>query len=176
MNQIDFLRDRYPKNSIGFSSHEYHDWSSSMLIAYAKGARTFERHVDIDDGTASVSPYCSLPHQIDQWFKAFKKAKEMCGGTGVQKRAVPPREIAYLDALVRGVYAKRDLSKGHILSDDDIYLSIPLQKGQISCRELMRGEVLLKACLQDAPIMIDMIDSPYANHEELKNIIYNRGI
>ena len=29
--------------------------------------------------------------------------------------------------------------------DDDVYLAVPLQKGQISCRELMRGEVLLKA-------------------------------
>jgi len=176
MNQIDFLINRYPKTTIGFSSHEYHDWSNSMFIAYAKGARTFERHVDIDDGTVSVNPYCSLPHQIDQWFKSFKKAKEMCGGPGIQKRLVPDKEKKYLDALVRGVYAKHELPEGHILQDDDVYLAIPLQKGQISCRELMRGEVLLKTCAKDQPIMIDMIDSPYANHDELKKLIYDRGI
>ena len=31
----------------------------SMLIAYAKGARTFERHIDIDADGMTVSPYCS---------------------------------------------------------------------------------------------------------------------
>lgn len=176
LNQIDFLINRYPGCTIGLSSHEYHNWNDSILIAYAKGARTFERHVDIEDGTCTVSPYCSVPHQVDQWFKAFRKAKEMCGGPGIQKRIVPEREEKYLDALVRGVYAKRDLPEGHILHDDDVYLAIPLQKGQISCRELMRGEVILKACAKDAPVMIDMIDSPYANHEELKKQIFSRGI
>src|SRR4051812_42011463 len=74
MNQIDFLRARYPNHTIGFSTHEYHDWESSMLIAYAKGARTFERHIDIDSDGIPVSPYCSLPNQSDIWFKAFHKA------------------------------------------------------------------------------------------------------
>ncbi|GCA86004.1 N,N'-diacetyllegionaminic acid synthase [Microcystis aeruginosa NIES-2522] len=47
MNQIDYLKNRYPNHVIGFSTHEYTDWTSSMLIAYAKGARTFERHIDM---------------------------------------------------------------------------------------------------------------------------------
>jgi sialic acid synthase SpsE len=80
-----------------------------MLIAYAKGARTFERHVDIQTDGVTVSPYCSLPEQIDTWFKAFHKAKEMCGASTTQKRIPPVKEIKYLDSLVRGVYAKRDL-------------------------------------------------------------------
>jgi sialic acid synthase SpsE len=176
LNQIDFLKNRYPNNTIGFSSHEYHDWSSSIQIAYAKGARTFERHIDIEDDGIAVSPYCSLPHQIDQWFKAYKKVKELCGGSSTQKRVVSEREITYLDTLVRGIYAKNDLPEGHTLSGSDVYLAIPLQKGQISCREFMSGEMLLKSCGKDKPIMIDMIDSAYANHEELKSLIYKRGI
>ena len=53
------------------------------------------------------------------------------------------QEIEYLDGLVRGVYVREDLPEGHSLRDEDVYLAIPLQKGQLSCRELMRGEVLL---------------------------------
>ena len=176
MNQIDFLRDRYPDHVIGFSTHEYHDWTTSMLIAYAKGARTFERHIDIDDDGIKVSPYCSLPDQIDQWFKAYQQAKAMCGASGTQRRLQQPREIEYLDKLLRGVYAKHDLPEGHILTDDDVYLAIPLQKGQISCRELMRGEVLLRPLRQDEAIMIDDIDSPYASIPSLKAAIYARGL
>jgi len=176
LNQIDFLRNRYPNHVIGFSTHEYHDWTSYMLMAYAKGARTFERHVDIQTEGMTVSPYCSLPEQIDTWFKAFHRAKSMCGAPGTQKRLPPQNEIAYLDALVRGVYASRDLPVGHVLQDEDVYLAVPLQQGQISCRELMRGEVILKAVPKDQPITIDAIDSPYASIPSLKDAIYARGL
>jgi sialic acid synthase SpsE len=176
LNQIDFLRRRYPLNIIGFSTHEHRDWQTSIAIAYAKGARTFERHIDIAADGIPVSEYCSLPHQVDQWFKAYKRVVEMCGAPGIQKRIPPSREIHYLNALVRGVYARCDLRQGHALCDDDIYLAIPLQKGQISCRELMRGEVLLRDVAADNAIMIDMIDSPYAENEQLKALIYQRGL
>jgi sialic acid synthase SpsE len=176
MNQIDYLRGRYPNNTIGFSTHEHANWTNSILIAYAKGARTFERHIDIDSDGVKVSPYCSLPHQVDEWFKAFHKVKEMCGAPGTQKRIPPRKEIEYLDALVRGVYAKSDLPEGHALTDDDVYLAIPLQKGQLSCRELMRGEILLNAVKTDSPIKIDDIESPYSQIPSLRQTIYNRGL
>ena len=176
LNQIDFLCDRYPENTIGFSTHEYSNWSNSMLIAYAKGARMFERHIDIQTEGVKVSPYCSLPHQVDEWFRAFHKAKEMCGAPGTQKRIPPKKEVEYLDALVRGVYAKANLPEGHCLMDDDVYLAIPLQKGQLSCRELMRGEMLLKRVQKDAPIKIDDIESPYSQIPSLKKTIYQRGL
>lgn len=176
LNQIDFLRRRYPNHTIGFSTHEHSDWTGSITIAYAKGARTFERHIDIEDGGRPVSPYCSLPEQADTWFKAWKAAKEMCGPPGEAWKVVSRAETEYLDALVRGVYASRDILAGHALKDEDVYLAIPLQKGQISCRELMRGEVLMRDILAHEPIRIDDIDSPYANNDDLKRVIMERGL
>jgi sialic acid synthase SpsE len=180
LNQLDFLRNRYPQAVIGLSTHEYRTWDASMLIAYAKGARTFERHIDIEADGVSVSPYCSQPHQIDAWFKAFKKAKEMCGGSTTERRFVPPKEANYLDGLVRGVYARRDLPVGYKIHHDsmteDFYLAVPLQKGQLSCREVMNGERLTAPVQKDQPLMIDVIDSPYARVESLKQEIYKRGL
>ncbi len=176
LNQIDFLRSRYPNNTVGFSTHEHCNWTNSILVAYAKGARMFERHIDIETDGIKISPYCSLPHQVDEWFKAFHKAKEMCGAPGTQKRIPPKKEIDYLDALVRGVYAAADLPEGHCLADEDVYLAIPLQQGQLSCRELMRGEMLLHPVKKDAPIRIDDIESPYSQIPSLRSTIYKRGL
>jgi len=176
LNQIDFLRSRYPNVTIGFSTHEYRDWTSSIMMAYAKGARTFERHIDIDTPDHPITPYCSTPEQIVEWFRAFHKAKEMCGGSAGERRRLPPKETEYLDSLVRGVYARRDLPAGHVLTDDDYYLAIPLQKGQLSCRELITGDPLIAPVRQDEPITIELFDNPYSRPGFLHCVIAGRGI
>jgi N-acetylneuraminate synthase len=116
LDQIDYLKNRYPDHVIGLSTHEYNDWHSSMLISYGKGVRTWERHIDINYQDVPVSSYCSLPEQCDAWFKAFHKAKEMCGGNATSRRVISRKETEYLDALVRGAYAKYDLPEGYVFS------------------------------------------------------------
>ncbi|CAM5789210.1 hypothetical protein CCAE64S_02339 [Castellaniella caeni] len=180
LDQIDYLRHRYSNHVIGLSTHEYHDWSSSMLISYGKGARTWERHIDIEYEGVSVSSYCSLPEQCDVWFKAFHKAKEMCGGVSTVRRTISRKETEYLNALVRGVYARRDLEPGYVFDKDrfdkDFYLAIPLRKGQLSCREVMNGEALTQPIRADEGLMIDHIDGPYSANAALKSLIQNRGL
>ena len=176
LNQIDFLRERYPENVIGFSTHEMTDWHSSVMMAYAKGARTFERHIDIDFEGVPVSPYCTLPEQADVWFKAFHKAKEMCGGSAATKRKAPEKETRYLDELVRGVYARRTLLPGHILTADDVYFAVPLIYGQISVREFTAGEILKRPVTADGPINLRDIDCPYSNDLRLQRLVEDRGV
>jgi N-acetylneuraminate synthase len=176
LNQIDFLRDRYPDVTTGFSTHEYRDWRSSMLIAYAKGARTFERHIDIEADGIPVSKYCSLPHQIDECFQALRKAREMCGAPGTSKRIPTRRETEYLDALVRGVYARRDLRAGERISSEDVLLAIPLLRGQLSCRELIAGEILAAPVGKGDPLTLDHLDNPYSRTSALRERISARGL
>jgi N-acetylneuraminate synthase len=64
----------------------------------------------------------------------------------------------------------------HATADDDFYMAIPLLKGQLSCRELMSGEVLRQPINKDEPVMIDAIDGPYSQNAALRNSIYDRGI
>ena len=180
LDQIDYLKRRYPNHVIGLSTHEYHDWHSSMLISYGKGVRSWERHIDVDYEDVPVSSYCSKPANCDAWYKGFRKAAEMCGGRSQSKRIISRKEIEYLDALVRGAYARQDLKPGYVFDKDafekDFYLAIPLRKGQLSCREVMNGEKLTTEIKANEPLTINHISGPYNENQNLKNLILNRGL
>ena len=159
LNQIDYLKNKYPNNVIGFSTHEYHDWESSMLLSYAKGARTWERHIDIpypkDHEQKEVSKYCSLPEQIDIWFQSHRKAEMMCGGYDNKRRIIDEQESNYLFSLYRGFYLSKDLPKGHKITSDDVYAAIPYLKNinQITSREFSNNFYILnKNMKKDSPL------------------------
>jgi N-acetylneuraminate synthase len=174
------LKRRYSDHVIGLSTHEYHDWHSSMLISYGKGARTWERHIDIESPGVQVSKYCSLPEQCDLWFKAFRKSAEMCGGRAEARRVISRKEIEYLDALVRGAYARHDLQPGYVFSKEnferDFFLAVPLKKGQLSCREVMNGEKLVGPLVAGEALTINHIDGPYNENPSLRELILSRGL
>lgn len=180
LDQIDYLKNRYPKHVVGLSTHEYHDWQSSMFISYGKGARTWERHIDINYESIPVSSYCSLPEQCDIWFKAYKKAKDMCGGGSDARRNISRKETEYLDALVRGAYARVDLDPGYEFSKEkferDFYLAIPLLKGQLSCREIMSSGTLKKSIKANEALTIHHLDNLNNSNESVKNTILSRGL
>ena len=165
LNQIDFLKKRYPNNVIGLSTHEHTDWEVSMLISYAKGALTWERHIDLPYGAKDpqkeISPYCSTPKQIETWFKAYNKAMLMCGNTGLNRRIIDEKESTYLTNLYRGLYAARDLSKGTVLSNTDLYAAVPYQKeiNQMTAREFINHDLTLKKDLkQYEPLTMEDIE------------------
>ena len=180
LDQIDYLKARYPHNVIGFSTHEYNDWKSSMLISYGKGARSWERHIDIDSGGLEVQPYCSLPEQCDEWFTTFHKASSMCGGITNRRRPISKAETKYLDALVRGIYAREDLVEGLIINKENFdkyfFLAVPLIKGQLSCREIINDEKLVNGLTKNEALTIDHIDGPYGTNSLLRSKIKIRGI
>jgi len=164
LNQIDYLKKKYPNIIIGLSTHEYHDWYTSMHISYAKGARTWERHIDIaypkGHEQKEVTKYCSTPEQVDVWFAAYNKAKEMCGSTRSERRLIDKKEADYLYALHRGLYLKKDISAGQVVTLDDLYSAVPYQRdiGQVSSREFIDGEYVCNCDLKkDQPLTRDKI-------------------
>ena len=180
LNQIDFLRNRYPNITIGHSTHEYHDWHDSMLIAYAKGARTFERHIDIPIPGEKFKKYNSTPAQIDKYFKAFHRVVELCGNSSNSKRQPTLKEVNYLTDMVRGIYARQDIDPGLIITNDNFnkyfYLAVPLHKGQLSVKEIINGDTLIQKISKHEQLRIAHVDSPFKTNKDLKRILENRGI
>ena len=103
----------------------------------------------------------------------------MCGTSGLERLISIKEEKDFLDNYTRGVYFKNDVKSGSKITNDDIYLAIPVHKGQISVRELMLGEygfTLKKDCKKDEKLMIDDIHSEYSTNEKMKKFINERGI
>ena len=174
LNQIDLLAKRYPDNVIGLSSHEYKDYATSLAIAYGKGARTFERHIDIPHPT-NMSPYNMLPEQCEIWFKTFRSIKEMCGAPGTKLRVPSQKEIDYINEHVRGLFARTDLKRGLSISQENFYMAVPIYKGQLSCREVLSGGILKHDVGKDMPLLIDDVEADYLKEERLVQEIRNRG-
>lgn len=175
IGQVSFFKKRYPNNVIGFSTHEFNDTLSiSTAIATSLGARTFERHIDIENTVHQVTPYCSLPKDIDVMISSYLLSKKM-KGEDQERRKISSSERQYLDALLRGVYLKRDVNEGELLTFEDVYFAIPLQKGQISCNEFNQSERVTVSIQKDSPLLISKITSSYKN-ESLENEIERRGL
>ena len=55
-------------------------------------------------------------------------------------------------------------------------MAVPLQKGQISVREVITGIEITSNLKMNQPLMIDDISGPYATNSELRKSITNRGL
>jgi len=123
LNQVEAMRQRYPHCTIGWSTHEEPDNYGAIQVAYAKGARIFERHVGAVTEEIQLNAYSSTAQQVDQWIASWKQAAEMCGT--IERPPVPDVERDSIIALQRGVFAKKPLKKGAVLSRDLVYFAMP---------------------------------------------------
>lgn len=137
LNQIEVLKVRYPDIPIGWSTHEDPNDLSAVRVAYAKGARLFERHVGIETDKHKLNAYSGTPEQTRRWIKAFKETVESCGGD--QRGPASVEETESLRSLMRGVFVKGKIRKGETIARENVFFSMPLQKGQMTSGEWREG-------------------------------------
>jgi N-acetylneuraminate synthase len=150
LNQIQFLKERFPHIPIGFSTHEDPDNYMPIQIAYAKGARIFERHVGIETKKHKLNKYSSKPEQVTKWIESYKQAVASCGGE--HWGPASPDEIASLRSLMRGVSAKKAIRKGEKLTREKIFFSMPLHEGQLVSGDWFNGIAADKKYAANEPI------------------------
>jgi sialic acid synthase SpsE/mannose-6-phosphate isomerase-like protein (cupin superfamily) len=127
LDQIRQLKNRYRGVDVGWSTHESPDNLDAVQIAYALGARLFERHVGIATEEYKLNAYSSTPKQITKWLGAFHRARAMIGAP--ERAPARPDERQTLFELKRGVFARQPVSKGQPLAQADVFFAMPWSEG-----------------------------------------------
>ncbi|MDP2922788.1 MAG: N-acetylneuraminate synthase family protein [Candidatus Omnitrophota bacterium] len=137
LNQIDLLKDRYPKAPTGYSTHEDPANFNAIKIVIAKGATIFEKHVGLKTDKYPLNAYSATPEQIRKWLEAAKEAFLMCGVRGRRSR-FSEKEKTDLRGLRRGVFAKRAIKKGEKIDLSNAFFAIPNIDNQITANEMSK--------------------------------------
>lgn len=137
LNQIDFLKKRYPGIAIGYSTHENPDDLDPIKIAIGKGATVFERHVGIKNDKYALNEYSSTPEQVKKWLSAAQESLVMCGVAN-QRRVCSDKEIADLRGLKRGVFARVRILPGERITAANSVFAIPNSEDQVLANDLSK--------------------------------------
>ncbi len=121
---------RYPNICVGFWTNGNPDETIAIRIAIGKGAVLFEKHVGIPTAEWPLNPYSASPEQARAWLKAAQEALVLCGA--LENRYTGGKaEQDSLNALRRGVYAKRPIPAGKIITNEDVFFAFPPQENQL---------------------------------------------
>lgn len=134
LNQIDLLRQRYPRITVGYSTHEPPASTAPIQIAVAKGATLFEKHVGVPTAEWPLNPYSASPEQVRAWLQAAREALQCCGPKDGRVTA-GSAERESLDALSRGVYARHDISVGKAVTNEDVFFAFPPEPNQVLTKD-----------------------------------------
>jgi len=137
--QLDFmsrLMRRYPYVPVGYSGHECPDNCDVVKVAVAKGATILERHVGIQTESTALNKYSMTPEQTSRWVAGAVQARQIGGGlkNGGGKH-IRQTEVDSLRSLARGAYARRAISKGDPIGQEDVFFAMPCVEGQTTSGE-----------------------------------------
>jgi sialic acid synthase SpsE/quercetin dioxygenase-like cupin family protein len=128
LSNITKFIERYPNITIGFSTHEDPSNTDVIRIAYALGARMFEKHVGVD----ILNKYSASPEQVDKWIASYQDTKKLIGAGD---RIVDENEKKDLQKLYRGVFFNKNIKAGDYVTYNDIYYAFPRDANGISSDE-----------------------------------------
>ena len=128
LDRIDFIKANFKDLRVGYSSHENPDNFQAVAMAYAKGARVFEKHVGVEFDSLRNNLYSCTPSQIARWLESLEQAVHFCDYSNTVTDEI---EVSTLNSLRRGIYAKQDLTAGTTLNSENIYFAIPTHENQL---------------------------------------------
>lgn len=142
--QLDFIermKNRYRGIMIGYSGHEDPGDDRVPMMAAAKGADIFERHVGLPTEKIKLNAYSMNPQQTDRWVKAITDAKCICAVKKENDKYISQEELDSLRSLSRGVFAGKPIKAGNKVNREDVFFAMPCKEGQMTSGEFYEGMV-----------------------------------
>jgi N-acetylneuraminate synthase len=161
LGEITRLKKWFPHLIIGFSTHERPTATDVIKMAYAKGARTFEKHVGLPTDRITLNVYSADPGQVDAWLSAWAMAKAAEGGS---MRIVDDAERKALAELKRGVFARRAIVAGEPVQQDDVYFAFPYCEGGVTSGDFVPGRRAVADIPSDGAVVMNVHEP---SHEEM---------
>lgn len=165
LGNIAGFKERYPGRVVGWSTHEPPQDTVQIAIALALGAEMFERHIGVETDKFKLNAYSSNPIQVDNWLRAYVHAMNLIGSHSRGKPLEIERQS--IDDLRRGVFAKKSLEVGKVLTLEDIYFAFPLRPGQLSSGEWKPGIILNEPLMRDQPLKTKDLTIPVDELEQI---------
>lgn len=172
LGRIAELRARFPKLSVGFSTHEHPDNFLAVQLAYAQGARLFEKHVGLPTEEVKLNAYSASPEQLTSWIRAWKAAQAACDSTSPPLQA--EREASALRELKRACVASRPLRKGETLRAQDVSFSLSVSPEQLLVEDFREGIIAQRDYGAGDPIQCS--DQISLHLEQLKSLLLKAGL
>lgn len=183
LKQIEILRSRYPSRVIGFSTHEHPQNTTAIALAYAKGARIFEKHVGLPTETIKLNDYSVNPAELRRWIVSYVEAVRSCGDH-LSGRLIDEAEVKDLNSLSRGVFAAREIKAGEVIKREDVFFAMPLmseehmksgefREGLVANKDFGSGEALPAAVAARQPKKKDIV---YSIVHAVKGMLNNARI
>lgn len=128
LDRIDYLRSCFNNLRIGYSAHESPNNFDAVKVAYAKGARVFEKHIGVETDLYKNNEYSCSIEQIEKWLVSLIDAIKFCD---FEVDKPDTLELETLNSLRRGVYAGEELIVGSKIMESQIFFAMPTTDDQL---------------------------------------------
>lgn len=147
LGSIPWLKERYGV-TIGFSDHS--DGYAAAVLAASMGCEWFEKHFSLSPANGGLDAKHSVDGKaLAEYCKMVRSTPAALSGVRSEPSAA---ELYTAKRARRGLYYKHSLSKGHIISEDDIAYLRPEKDFPLEALDIVIGQKLLSDVAEGTPI------------------------
>lgn len=145
LNVLKTFRKKYPDVVIGLSDHTY--GHATVLGAIALGARVIEKHFTDDNNR--IGPDHKFSMNPKTWREMVDESNKLFDALGDGVKKIEENELDTAVVQRRSLYFNKDIRKGQVITQDDVFPLRPSKKGTVLPYEL--DSVIGKMVNKDIP-------------------------